>query len=372
MSFIDNIKNDIEEASARYELMNDKIMLFESVAYNNYIIKQKEAYLDAYKYGGDMENYFTESDGDGFGTRIKSTIKKIGDSLKEFLQKCKEKIIELMQKIRESSLVQKLESLFKANPSASNIKVEITDESKKINLLEKARDSLKKQKARMKSGKISQNDSEEIEERNNKIAVICAASGALIAVTLGAVLMMIKKGPKESQSALKFDADEYKAWEKMVDSADKAWIQEKEIKLPKDVAKRDWNTSAGNLPNMHKKLDSITLDYTPEMGHIITSAASQESKLQQFIAKLHVNKFSELLNAARTGLSSIGNDAGKSAESVQGKNEVTTPSVESAYEDSFDADDYFSELCNDIFGDDTSTEDDFDTMYSELCNDIFF
>ena len=48
MGFIDNIKNDIEEASARYDLMTDKIMLFESVAYNDYIIKQKEAYLDAY------------------------------------------------------------------------------------------------------------------------------------------------------------------------------------------------------------------------------------------------------------------------------------------------------------------------------------
>ena len=87
MSFIDNIKNDIEEASARYDLMNDKIMLFESVAYNNYIINQKEAYLDAYKYGGDVEDYMTESEGGSFADKIKSTIRKIADALREFLQK---------------------------------------------------------------------------------------------------------------------------------------------------------------------------------------------------------------------------------------------------------------------------------------------
>ena len=117
---------------------------------------------------------------------------------------------------------------------------------------------------------------------------------------------------------------------------------------------------------------NVTVNYNPEIGHILTSGAAQESKIKQAIAKLHLSEISNLINAAKIGISTIGNNATEATSKLKGKTKVPTPSVESAYEDSFDADDYFSELCNDIFGDDTSTEDDFDTMYSERCNDIFF
>ena len=388
MSFIDNIKNDIEEASARYDLMNDKIMLFESVAYNNYIIKQKEAYLDAYRYGGDVEDYMTESEGGSFADKIKSTIRKIADALREFLQKCKEKIIEMMQKIRESSLVEKLENLFKANPNTSKIKVEIDDNSKKINLLEKARDSLQKQKAKIKSGKISEKDGDEIEDRNNKIAVVVAASAATVAVTLGTILILLKKRTKEANNSLSPEEKAYNEWLKIVDELttkgknydmDKDnWGKPSVINMPgktEDLTnyyKPSTSALAVRKTWADSETSNVTVNYNPEIGHILTSGAAQESKIKQAIAKLHLSEISNLINAAKIGISTIGNNATEATSKLKGKTKVPTPSVESAYEDSFDADDYFSELCNDIFGDDTSTEDDFDTMYSELCNDIFF
>lgn len=385
MSFIDNIKNDIEEASARYDLMNDKIMLFESVAYNDYIIKQKEAYLDAYKYGGDVEDYMTESEGDSFGSKVKATINKIIENLKEFLQKCKEKIIELFEKIRESSLVKKLEELFKINPKASNIKVEIEDDSKNRNLLQKLSDSVKKQIARIKSGRISENDKDELDDRDNKIGIIVAASTATAVVTLGAILLMLKKSSKESQNSFTFDPKEFKWADESIDDAEKRYRKYQtyaSIENDLDEERRfqnyepnPWSVTGkkGSTTPLHDS--SVRIDkkgsHIDEHG-IITHTLRQQTRLEELQAKMQVTHVSSLIEGAKAGISKIGNNNSKAAKSAQGKNEVPTPSVESAYEDSFDADNYFSELCNDIFGEDSSANDDFDTMYSELCNDIFF
>ena len=383
MSFIDNIKNDIEEASARYDLMNDKIMLFESVAYNDYIIKQKEAYLDAYRYGGDVEDYMTESEGASFGSKVKATINKIIENLKEFLQKCKEKIIELFEKIRESSLVKKLEELFKINPKASNIKVEIEDDSKNRNLLQKLSDSVKKQIARIKSGRISENDKDELDDRDNKIGIIVAASIATAVVTLGAILLMLKKSSKESQNSFTFDPKEFKWADESINDSETRHMKflntasfENDLEKAKGGIKpyNHYTTSyKGDASPLHDS--SMRIDKKGsyvDKNDIIVHTLRQQTTLEKLQAKMQVTHLSSLIEGAKDGISKIGNNAGKAGESIQGKNEVPSIHVSSAHEDSFDADDYFSELCNDIFGDDTSTEDDFDTMYSELCNDIFF
>ena len=374
MSFIDNIKNDIEEASARYDLMNDKIMLFESVAYNDYIIKQKEAYLDAYKYGGDVEDYFTESESESFADKTKAVIQKIVEALKEFLQKCKEKIMEIMQKVRESNLVKKLEELFKINPKAASIKVEIEDDTKKINLLNKLLDEHNKHKAKIKSGKIDKSDIDEIDKRNNKMAIIVSSAAAVITISLGAALLLLKKNSEEANRSTTNEIDQ-KQYIAMANAINEEYLK-----------KVNFSTNYDNLLNgngYQKKVpveihikshgESRTIHDEIEMGHVITGLAEEESKLKQFIAKFHINKLTNLVGGIRTCMSTISSAVAETANKVKGNDQVPAPKVESAsYEDSFDADDYFSELCNDIFGEDTSTKDDFDKMYSELCNDIFF
>ena len=360
MGFIDNIKNDIEEASARYDIMTDKIMLFESVAYNDYIIKQKEAYLDAYKYGGDVEDYFTESEGGSFADKAKATINKIIENLREFLKKCKEKVIDIFEKIRETSFIQKIENLIKVNPKVADIKVDIDDNSKKISLLEKELDSLNKQKARIKSGKISEKDTDEIEDRNNKVAVIIASAAAVVTITVGAILLNIKKTKdlnKRIESGNITD-DEYK-------------------KIINEIYKKATKNSS-----------EMSLD--PETGHVVTSLCNTESRIKQAIVRLHVDSLSHLVDSARRTLSNIQNDfqmasISKKATKVELANKNYKKIINqnandlglgldysSTREELFDADEYFSELCNDIFGEDSSSSDDFDTMYSELCNDIFF
>ena len=371
MSFIDNIKSEIDEASARYDLMNDKIMLFESVAYNNAIIKQKEAYLDAYRYGGDVEDYFTESESESFGDKTKAVIQKIVEALKEFLQKCKEKIMEIMQKVRESNLVKKLEELFKINPKAASIKVEIEDDTKKINLLNKLLDEHNKHKAKIKSGKIDKSDIDEIDKRNNKMAIIVSSAAAVITISLGAALVLLKKNSEEANKSTTsvIDQDQYI---KMVNTVNEEYLKNVGFSTNYDSL---INGDQKKIPvDIHIKShgESRTIHDEMEMNHVITGLAEEESKLKKFIAKFHINKLTNLVGGIRTGMSTISSAVGETVNKVKGKNAVPAPKVESAsYEDSFDADNYFTELCNDIFGEDDSS-DDFDKMYSELCNDIFF
>ena len=119
------------------------------------------------------------------------------------------------------------------------------------------------------------------------------------------------------------------------------------------------------------ELSNTELKYLIDIGQT-------EADLEKEISKTKVTRLTNIIESLRVGSSNISNKFKKNTEQGKGKDQVSPPKVDdetitsSAHEDSFDADDYFSELCNDIFGDDTSTEDDFDTMYSELCNDIFF
>ena len=379
MGFIDNIKNDIEEASARYDIMTDKIMLFESVAYNNYIIKQKEAYLDAYKYGGDVEDYMTESEGGSFADKAKATIDKIIEALKEFFEKIKEKVTEIFQKVRESSLIQKVEQLLKINPQAANMKVEYEDNSKLLGFLHKESDDSKKRVARATSGKISKKDADDAEESKNRVAKYIAIGTGVVAVTvtLGFLLAHFKKDGKD----IDVNADT-KGLENIKKAIAKKRDEIANKKLDKKITKKVNKVNSLYGFDKEKELVDHNTVCEEEIDYFIKLGQTQ-SDLDKAFAKVKVTRLTNIINSMKVALSKIGNLGKKNTYDVyhtkdSDYNEVPIltvdgekPTGESSYY-TFDTDDYFSELCNDIFGDDTSIEDDFDTMYSELCNDIFF
>lgn len=426
MKLIDIIHDEINEASEKYDLVNDKIMLFESTAYNNYIIKEKEAYLEAYRYGDNYDDeYVIESESKSFAEKTKNAIHKIIENLKEFLNTCKEKIIELFEKVRETSLVKKIQELIKINPNAANIKVDVEDNSKKMSILEKMSDSAKKQLARIRSGKYSEHDEDELDERDNKLSALEIGGIAFVTVTLGALLVMLNKSKTDTTKRTTFDQNAYTI------NLNKA-LGNTGIGGPLDA-------SYDSLNGMDDK--AFKRKHDPNAHQLLTKSLSQAAKIDQKIAKEEVTRVSSIINGMKAGIGTVGNTAVKSAHSASGKHVVPTPSVDDVFDksgadlmksyppqktpesmrrkaaaiktnkefkraganlidqygatesaeeydeyyddnyydenydnsdNSFNADEYFSELCNDIFGDDTSTEDDFDTMYSELCNDIFF
>ena len=379
MSFIDNIKSEIDEASARYDLMNDKIMLFESVAYNNAIIKQKEAYLDAYKYGGEVEDYFTESDDDRFVDKVKATINKIIENLKEFFEKCKEKVIEIFEKIRESALVTKLNNLIKQNPEVGKAKVEFEDNRGLMKFVKKEADDSKKQLARIKSGRITEKDKDEIENRDNRVALKIAAGATLVTITVAALLLLLPEFKTVGQHEFTVDQT-YGGIDKAIKEINvDHYSKAVSIKTGDDGWRHpvyDDNVAklkAGDLLQGGKLAVKKVEKGQTENSNILVLGYSHAAKMDHIKAKLHINQLQSIITSLRSIPGTIQSSAGGIANKVKGKDQVPAPKVESAsYEDSFDTDDYFSELCNDIFGEDTSTKDDFDKMCSELCNDIFF
>ena len=375
MSFIDNIKNDIEEASARYDLMTDKIMLFESVAYNDYIIKQKEAYLDAYRYGGDVEDYMTESESGSFGSKVKSTIDKMIETLKEFFEKIKEKVTEIFEKIRDTGLVKKLEEIIKANPEAANVKVEYKDNSKLLGFLHKESDNSKKRMSRAISGKVSEKDADEATESKNRVAKYIAIGTGVVAVTvtLGFLLAHLKSDGTDQDTN-----HDVKLFEKLKQKIDDLSYQREHKKLANNALKLNFPKNKYSKDERNEYADLYMNDLSNSELKTLIDIGQTEADLEKEISKTKVTRLTNIIESLRVGSSTISNKFKKNTEQGKGKDQVSPPKVDdetitsSAHEDSFDADDYFSELCNDIFGDDTSTEDDFDTMYSELCNTIFF
>lgn len=337
MSFIDNIKSEIDDASARYDLMNDKIMLFESVAYNDFIIRQKEIELDSYKYDyfGEAKNDEIEEVSASFKEKIQTAFTKIIENLKEFLEKIKEKIISLFEKIRESSLVTKIEELIKKNPKVANIKVEVKDNSKKTKLLEKEFDGAKKLFSRIKSGRVSEDDKDEIEERNNRVAKIAAVAGATIVITVGAVLASMKLFKKNASQA---STDDTNLPPRLPSSAPVLLLD-----------------AGASVANVKKELSSDTVVTMTEYMDALKTGMSEAQKLDPDGSKLKA-VLNNTIQVPPTGKPLPRTDKIDALESTQ---------------NTFDADNYFSELCNDIFGEDDSS-DDFDKMYSELYDDIFF
>ena len=311
MGFIDNIKNDIEEASARYDLMTDKIMLFESVAYNDYIIKQKEAYLDAYKYGGNVEDYMTESEGGSFADKAKATIDKMIETLKEFFEKIKEKVTEIFQKVRESSLIQKVEQLLKINPQAANMKVEYEDNSKLLGFLHKESDDSKKRVARATSGKISKKDADDAEESKNRVAKYIAIGTGVVAVTvtLGFLLAHFKKDGKD----IDVNADT-RGLENIKKAIAKKRYEIANKKLDKRNIKKLIKMNSLSLSNGYDEERENSnhniieyKEYLEEHLDFMIKVGQTQSDLDKAFAKAKVTRLTNIINSMKATLSKIGN-----------------------------------------------------------------
>ena len=332
MSFIDNIKNDIEEASARYDIMTDKIMLFESVAYNDYIIKQKEAYLDAYRYGGDVEDYMTESEGGSFADKAKATIDKIIEALKEFFEKIKEKVTEIFQKVRESSLIQKVEQLLKINPQAANMKVEYEDNSKLLGFLHKESDDSKKRVARAASGKVSKKDADDAEESKNRVAKYIAIGTGVVAVTvtLGFLLAHFKKDGKD----IDVNADT-KGLENIKKAIAKKRDEIANKKLDKKITKKFNKLNSLYGFDKEKELidhNTVTEVEEGEIDYLIKLGQTQ-ADLDKAFAKTKVTRLTNIINSMKVALSKIGNSGKKNTYNPfhtndSDYNEVPTPRVD--------------------------------------------
>ena len=346
MSFLENIKNEIDQAHDHYSLMSDKIMLFESVIYNDYIIKQKESYLDSYMY--DENYYLTESnDNKSFVEKTKMAINKIIEKLKDFLNTCKEKMIEIFTKIKESNLIKKFESLIKVNPKVGNIKVDVEDNSSKRNFIQKTFDEAQKHLAKIKSGKISDDDVEEIEKRKNKVVVKVAAGAAVVSMSVAAIMIALKqiKSKAEDSTTVK-------------------------LLPPGDIGKIHGRQNTATPPDVIYASDRNVQDAA--IYNSIVNGYNETAYYQSELCKSFLEQLSNYTEALHRAASDAKELALTTSSKTSGKKQLPVIELSSTREYGFDTDDYFSELCNDIFGDDSSTDDDFNTMYEELCNDIFF
>lgn len=322
MSILRDVQVDINKANINSDITFDKIMLFESAAYNDYNIKTKEAALDTYKINGTTEYYesLVSEAASEYIEKAKAAINKIIEAVKEFLEDCRDKIMELVHKVQSSELIEKIENAIKRDPKIANTKVKYEDSSEKKKILRESLAEAKKKHAKLKAGKFSGNDSDEIEERDNKMALKIAAIAGTTVITLGAALLLYKKYIKNKIT--------------------------------------DDDTS-------DMKITDLSI-FTPEQANIIIKNTNSIADKQKKIAKTEIEDISDILNGIKVAFSNIGTTIENNIKKAAGNknlkpmksydkdsNEILN-SYESTNVEGLDLDEYYNELCNDIIYNDSN------------------
>lgn len=382
MSFLNDIKTEISAASEKFDIRIDKLMLFESTAYNNYNIKEKEIFLEAYK-NDDFDNceYLIESEGESFKEKTKQTIDKIIETVKEFVKKCKDKIMEILAKLRDTGLVKKLEEMIKDNPALGKLKVNYDDVSDAEDEIDKEYEKSKKRVIKLSSGKSSDDDDDDMDNQENKIDSKFGKGVKIGAIVISVAALIALSYQVFKSTSTSVDADIEKTG-KLVKSLNPDVIDHRTMDLDNETKKKLQDKIAGFALNAKSNADvgkRVRLMTVEQHANITINravrAAKIQAKLGQMKEHVHVEKVVSMGEALKNALSTVADKAKDIGSAVAGAaTKITHFSHESADVDSFDSDSYFSELCNDIFGEsvEESPQTNIDTLYSELCDDIFF
>lgn len=382
MSFLNDIKTEISAASEKFDIRIDKLMLFESTAYNNYNIREKEIFLEAYK-NDDFDNceYLIESEGESFKEKTKQTIDKIIETVKEFVKKCKDKIMEILAKLRDTGLVKKLEEMIKDNPALGKLKVNYDDVSDAEDEIDKEYEKSKKRVIKLSSGKSSDDDDDDMDNQENKIDSKFGKGvkiGAIV-ISVAALIALSYQVFKSTNTSV--DADIEKTG-KLVKSLNPDVNDHRTMALDNETKKKLQGKIAGfaldakSNAEVGKRVRLMTVEQHANITiNRAVRAAKIQAKLGQMKEHVHVEKVVSMGEALKSALSTVA-DKAKDIGNTVANTAKNMPhfSRESADVDSFDSDSYFSELCNDIFGEsvEESPQTNIDTLYSELCDDIFF
>lgn len=381
MNFFETYMNDLDKATAEYEIMNDKIMLFESTAYSDLIIKQKQSQLEYTAYG-----YVTESDDDKakFSDKVKAAITKIVENVKEFLEKCRDKIVELFEKMRESNLIKKVNELLKRDPSAGKIKVEVEDNTEKRRFLRKSKSDAEKDLARIKSGKIKEDDLDNIEDRKNKTAIKLAATAAVVTMTVAGILLAINQFKNDSEDTTSKKAMKCLPAPSSLPNLPSPQDEHVMISATGEVA--DYITADARL-SLQDGSNYVRALKTGLAGYLPTGDQNTKVNAGKAFNSKRDDRMDDLLRqemnrrkpvntgkALKGGYKEISATAGPiqmgPGNPLPATNTIHALS-ESYDSENFDPDDYFTELCNDVFGTDEPDYDSSDDYFTELCNDVF-
>lgn len=338
------MNNDYIESS----VMLGKVNLFAEACYKDYEINLKKAALKVLKESGtedDFEFLATEA-GNAYIEKAKKSIEKIIESVKKFVKQCKEKVMSLIQGENTKKAIDKAEMACKTNPKICGIKVKYQNTDKQVGIIQQGIDSVRKKAVKLKVGKGSEKDSEELDKIDTDTAKKVAAISTVAVVTLGAAIALYKKTSKEIEGISLDCCDDISSLGKEVKPGTPAEEARSFVKASGIMAKLKKEKAAKKAVKLTSIVSGIKSALSEAKGkvrseNLETESADDITSLKMFEVMVTESTDNEMNTSNFDEEATVTEE---SAGTVEG----------------LDLDQYYEELCNELF-----TEPDATTVVEE-------
>ena len=324
-----------------------KIELFAEASYKEYEINLKEVALKVLKENGTEEDFdflATEA-ATGYIERVKKAISKLIDSIVKFVRNCKTKLIDLMTNKKTTDAIDKAEDACKTNSKLRSTKVEYHNTDKRAGILKQGIDRINKKTAKIKAkGIATDQDIEEIEEIKTDTLKKAAAISVVAVATLGTVIALFKH--HNSRTEIENDIDE----SKITNGCDVGSLNSDNTK---DATTANFFVkSTGALVHLSRELVTLAVTKSTSVVNAIkgvfTNAKGKvkSENLEELVEES--TDINDLIMFSQFNESTIEDDT-TNTESNTETETIETESVSLGDVEGLNLDDYFTELCNDIF-----------------------
>lgn len=331
----------------------NKISLFIEHSRREYEINLKEAALKVLKENGTEEDYnflVTEAE-ENFAERVKKAVEKIIETLKEFIERCKDSLVKLVTGDRATEAVDKLDEACKKNKNFADTKIEYNNTDNQIGILEEGIEKIKKKVSKVKSGNGSEDDIEDIREIESstmkRVAAAAIATTVTLAVGIGLFKKFNSKSEIENVPALngKVVTDKLKVC--IVDDGVESKVNAEILTDAAQVMSRLEKEKASRWTAKITSLFKAIKDAVPSEKLESTDDVAELEDLDMFA---YINEYAE---------SFVEEDDYDDVYYFDDEEvEDEEPVAESVgVEEGLDLDQYFEEMCNDIFGESEESEE---------------
>lgn len=317
-----------------------KVNLFAEACYKDYEINLKESALKVLKESGTEGDFMflaTEA-GNAYIEKAKKSIEKIIESVKKFIKQCKEKVLSMVRGENTMKAIKKAEMACKTNPKICRMKVHYQDTDKQVGVIQQGIDSIRKKATKLKVGKCSEKDIEELDKIEESTAKKVAAVSVASVITLGAAIAFYKKTAKEIDNIKIENVTDNGIEVKDGSSAEAAHGFVKATGILGKLMKEKVSKKVAKLVSLLSGIKNVV---SGRGGETLSENLETESE------RLEDLKMFEVVTM-------------ESAEELEENSSVEKVEEESVGEvEGLDLDQYYEELCNDLFEsleDDTVTE----------------
>ena len=346
-----------------------KIDLFANTAYREYEINVKEAALKVVKENGSEEdfNFLVTEAAKDYVERAKKAIDKIVEAVKKFIRDCKDRFIKLIENSKIKTAIDKAESLIKSNPKFRSTKIKYEDTDKQAAIIQQGIDSINKKVSKVKAkGIATPEDIEEIDEIESNTMKKVAAISAASVITIGGAILVLRHFSSKTD-ADKEIPDNYEA----------------------PVSNELYEKTKKTIDDIHEKLK----DADVEMTTFARKATTSHARLTKTKVSLKIKKPSTVAKAVREAVVGFIDHMRGKVQSESAHEDITFEDLEmfaSTYvesteehedealeseesvaesvgvEEGLDLDQYFNEMCNELFTESEEDESEVDETEEEI------